>query len=108
MSLSVALRNPGDEQNCFSSNITRNLAKMADAAGMFEALWEPIEHGMQKAKELIEPLAKGLENLKANPERFKQYDAVNRWGTYEDFVPWVEEYLEACKKNPEAEIYAND
>lgn len=108
MSLTVALRNPGAEENCFLANITRNLAKMADAAGLFESLWEPIEHGMSKAKDLVEPLTIGLYALKTHPERFKQLNAANGWGTYDQFVPWVEEYIDACKNNPEAEIYVSD
>lgn len=90
----------------FSSNITHNLGKMAEAAGIYEACWRPEEVGITKAVELIEPLTKGLDLLKADPERFRAYDSPNGWGLYEHFVPWVEEYLEACRAHPEALVVA--
>lgn len=88
----------------FDTNITHNLRKMADQAGIYEACWRPEEIGATKAKNIIELLFKGLELLKSNPEKFKEYDATNGWGTYEQFVPWVESYLKACKENPDAII----
>jgi hypothetical protein len=33
---------------------------------------------------------------------FKMHDAPNGWGTYEQFLPWLEEYLRACEENPDA------
>lgn len=94
-----------ETRNCvFDSNITHNLNKMADAAGIYEALWRPEEIGATQAKQLIEPLTKGLIKLKENPKKYKLYDSSNGWGIYEHFVPFVEEYLNACIKYPECYI----
>lgn len=107
------LRFPGDRptlchvggcEELYSSNITHNLGPMAGAAGIYKHLWRPEEIGITKAKDLIQPLTEGLEKLKADPEGFRKYDAPNGWGKYEHFVPFVEQYLEACKAHPEAEI----
>lgn len=86
------------------SNITHNLNRMAEAAGIYKHLWRPEEIGITKAEQLIEPLSAGLERMKAQPEFFRQYDAENKWGTYEQFVPWIEDYLQACKDNPDAAV----
>lgn len=92
-------------QDCiFSSNITHNLGEMAGQAGIYEYLWHPERVGATQAKHLIGPLEEGLLLLKSDRAKFEQFNAKNGWGKYEHFVPWVEEYLKACKYNPEAEI----
>ena len=88
----------------YSRNITHNLNKMAMEAGIFEALWRPEEIGIVRADQLIEPLTVGLEKLKADPEYYQKFNAPNGWGMYEHFVPFVEDYLQACKENPDAEV----
>lgn len=117
----------------YSANITHNLGKMADEAGLYLPCWRPKEYkspeghdqieAKQKeghyhgeggafdleaklpevqAKDLIEPLEKGLALLESDPERFQALDSPNGWGRYIHFVPWVREYLAACRENPEA------
>lgn len=94
----------GDAVEVFEANITHNLSHMASEAGIYEHLWRPDELGVKTASVLIEPLREGLWRLKAKPDHFRTFDASNGWGTYEQFVPWVEKYLEACKRNPDAEV----
>lgn len=110
----------------YSANITHNLGKMADKAGIYEALWRPyrlkkeyvptedydVEMLFERmsityAKELIEILEKGLKDLKKRPKYFEKFNASNGWGMYEHFVPFVEKYLEACKEYPEAIVEAD-
>lgn len=88
----------------FWANVTHNLNRMADAAGIYKCLWRPEEVGITRASEMIAPLKEGLENLKANPDKYRQYDAENGWGKYDDFVPWIERLLAACEENPDAEV----
>lgn len=88
----------------FWSNITHNLGSMADEAGIYQALWRPEEIGITRAEQLIEPLAKGLELLKAHPARFEALNPPNGWGDYEHFVSFVEKYLEACQEYPDADV----
>ena len=103
MSLGVSLmrRMPTE---VYTANITHNLNHMAKAAGIYEALWQPEEIGITEAWQLIAPLTDGLWFLKSDPERFKKFDSPNGWGMYVHFVPFVENYLEACKENPGATI----
>lgn len=88
----------------FSANITHNLHRMANEAGIGAHLWAPEELGITKAKDLIEPLEKGLADMKARPEYYEQFNAKNGWGMYIHFVPWIEEYLQACKDYPDADV----
>jgi hypothetical protein len=107
MSLDVYLKDPTstyDTDELYWANITHNLGDMAEEAGIYYALWRPDEIGKTKAGEIIELLEKGLADLKARPEHFEKFNSPNGWGMYEHFVPFVEEYLEACKKYPDAII----
>ena len=110
VSLSASVDTGGTEPHVvelYWSNITHNLGKMAGAAGIYQQLWRPDEIGITKASELIAPLTEGLALLQSDPERFKQYDAANGWGTYVHFVPWVEAYLGACVAHPKADIHVS-
>ena len=91
----------------YSANITHNLNKMADEAGIYQHLWRPEELGIQTAKELIEPLTKGLAELVARPEHYSQWDAPNGWGLHEHLVRFVREYLAACHEYPDARVRAS-
>jgi len=88
----------------YDSNITHNLTRMAEAAGIYQACWRPEEIGVTKAKQLVPLLEEGLRKLKEDPERYQQFNASNGWGLYEHFVPWVEAYLAACREHPEADV----
>lgn len=125
MSLNVCLKDPTatyDTEYLYDSNITHNLGKMANMAGIYEALWRP--HRLKKgydlkegdyeaewafedsvttvAEEIIPVLEKGLKDLKERPEYFKKFDSPNGWGLYIHFVPFVEKYLEALREYPKA------
>ena len=88
----------------FDTNITHNLGQMADAAGIYYACWRPEEIGAKHANDIIDILEDGLNDMKARPDYYRQFDSPNGWGTYDNFLPWVEKYLLACKENPDAEI----
>jgi len=93
------------EQECvFESNITHNLHKMATEAGIYEACWHPEKINAVFASDIIPLLEKGLKELKDKPEYYEQFNASNGWGTYRVFVPWIEEYLNACMEYPDAKI----
>ena len=111
MSLDISLHIDVDtggkkkERIClYDDNITHNLGKMASEAVLYEYLWRPEQVYVYRAKDLILPLTEGLRLLKEFPDHFKKFNASNGWGMYEHFVPFVENYLEACKKHPKAMI----
>jgi len=88
----------------YKVNITHNLGSMARAAGIYEACWRPEEIGAVKASDIIPILERGLKDMKERPEYYKQFNPENGWGTYDEFVPWVESYLNACREYPDAII----
>lgn len=106
MSLDVYLTKilPPTPTEIYNRNITHNLNTMAGEAGIYKHLWRPDEIGITKAGELIEPLKAGLALLKSDPARFKAFNPSNGWGDYEGLVAFVADYLDACEKNPDADI----
>jgi hypothetical protein len=102
MSLTVYLE---EEGTCiYESDITHNLGSMAEACGIYYACWRPNEINCSKAKHIIPMLESGVKLLKKHREFYEQFNSSNGWGMYENFLPWVERYLAACKEHPEARI----
>lgn len=93
---------PDDTEDVYSGNITHNLNKMADEAGIYEALWRPEEINAHFAKELVPLLTDGLRKLLDEPDKFKQFNPSNGWGNYEGLVQFVTNYLNACLQYPDA------
>jgi hypothetical protein len=77
---------------------------MAVQAGLYDWLWRSDEKGIKTARELITPLKNGLAILRSDPKRFKEFNPDNGWGGYEVLVRFVENYLDACMKNPDAAV----
>jgi hypothetical protein len=102
MSLDVSLIEDGKE--VFTANITHNLNRMADEAGIYKALWRPEEIGATVADDIIDRLIEGLEDMSRRPSHYEMFNAENGWGTYNNFLPWVAKYLEACIQHPAATI----
>lgn len=103
MSLDVTLIAPRPTE-VYWRNITHNLNKMAQEAGIYQHLWRPEELNITVAKDLIDPLTEGLARLEDKPEHYRKFDAPNGWGTYDNFVDFVRDYLKACQENPDATI----
>jgi predicted phage-related endonuclease len=98
------LEDEKDEILINNFNITNNLTGMAKEAGIYEALWRPDENGYTKANHILPILEEGLKKLKKNPEYYKKFNPPNGWGDYEGFVNFVENVLDECKRNPDADI----
>lgn len=108
MSLDVYLNGPkcptcgAEPEEFFNANITHNLGAMAGEAGIYGIVWRPEDNGITHARQLIEPLRKAVADMKADPARFEKHNSSNGWGLYENFLPWLERYLEACEDHPDA------
>jgi hypothetical protein len=99
----VSIAEP-DPDTVYSANITHNLGKMAANAGLYYPLWRPGELDITTAGQLIAPLRAGLAVLQSAPDRFREYNPGNGWGTYEGLVRFVADYLAACEAYPDAEV----
>jgi hypothetical protein len=95
----------------YSNNVTHNLGAMAGAVvlsnGMtlYHVLWRPDEQkGLKWAKDISELLDEGYNILLSAPERFKQFNPENGWGSYEGLCDFVYKYRNACWNNPDAEL----
>jgi hypothetical protein len=86
------------------ANITHNLSRMADAAGLYCPLWRPGEIGIERAAQLIDPLEEGLARLRVDADTFKAMEPANGWGTYDGLISFVRAYLAACRKHPDATV----
>jgi len=94
----------GEDETVFDCNITHNLSKMADVANINGATWDAWG---KKCKDVVKELEDGIKDMKARPEYYRQFDADNGWGTYDDFMPWLNKLLIAYKEFPEATIYTS-
>ena len=90
--------------NVGNINITHNLGKIAEEAGIYKLLWRPEEIGIKKAKELIKPLEKAIDEMVDDPDRFKKHNPPNGWGTYEGFLCQLRDLIKMCIANPDADI----
>lgn len=109
ISLYVEIDTGGPEPRvfeAFEANYTHNCNKMADEAGIYDCVWRPDEAGIELAKDLIEPLKRGIKLMEDDPDRFIALNPVNGWGSYETFLPWLRKYLEACEENPKTKVRA--
>lgn len=88
----------------YHGNITHNLAPLARAVGIYKLLWRPEDLGITKARQLIVPLAEGLQKLVDRKNELQQYNPPNGWGTYQGLVNFVADYLDACEDYPQAEL----
>ena len=95
---------PLGDVELFTANVTHNLMTMAEAAGLYRWIWYPEQKGVKIASDLIIPLTAGLQRLKADPGTFQKYNPSNGWGSYERFIPWIENYLRACYASPGARV----
>jgi hypothetical protein len=99
MSLDLTL-----SKDVYSCNITHNLNKMAKEAGIYKALWHPEEVGVWRAEDLIPILTPAIADMKNRPEYYKQFNSPNGWGTYDNFIRFLDELLEMCNVFKTAKI----
>ena len=107
MSLDISLYCKCCGTEFYDLNITHNLNRMADEAGIYLAMWRPEEINAEIAKDIILYLKKGIRKLKNNPEIFKKLNPINGWSSYETLLLDSKEYFRDCCQNPNAIIKAH-
>lgn len=98
MSLDISLVCPHCKHAAASENITHNLGAMAQALGIYDLVWHA--KGVGTAADLIVPVEGALAKLKADPERYRKFEAENGWGTVEGFIDFLGRLLVGCRADP--------
>jgi hypothetical protein len=106
MSLDVYLKNEAGEE-LYSRNITHNLGKMAEEAGIYQCLWRPEEIGITHARQIIDVLSFGVALLATQKARFEKCNSPNGWGMWENFLLFCADYLQACRDHQDALVVAS-
>jgi hypothetical protein len=95
----------------YEGNITHNLGKMAgevklsNGMTLYEVLWRPDEQeGLNFARDISELLDEGWNILLSDPEKFKNFNPENGWGSYDGLCNFVYKYRNACWDTPDAEL----
>lgn len=93
------------DNEVFSMNITHNLSTMADKAGFYEQLW--YLSGIRTCEDLLPYIEAGLAELKWKPNEYSQYSNKGGWGTYEQFVDWLQKLIDNLKIDPKADLFTS-
>jgi len=84
--------------SCFVSNGLIDLANMFD---LYHPIWEPKSIGKVKACEIEKSLIKGLNSIYIDKKTLSSKSTIDKM---DDFILFLENYLYACSKFPEALI----
>lgn len=107
MSLDISLY-ALDRDSCdievWSTNITHNLAEMAQLAGLYEVMWQPHENSIDMAMSAIPHLESGIKLLVKDRKKMQKLNPENGWGDYDGLLGCAGEYLLMCRKYPSARI----
>ena len=87
-------------------NMTHNVKSMAEEAGI-EWLWVLSYYPEAvKASSLVPALTHAVELMTRDPDRFRRLDSPNGWGTYANFLPWLQDLLRICTESPGLNVRA--
>lgn len=86
----------------YDGNMTHNVAPMWRKAGVYNALYN--SEG-QLAKDILEELKKGKEEMLAFPEEYKKLNPENGWGDYDSSLNFLNTIIMACEKWPHGIIH---
>jgi len=89
----------------FAINMSNNVsALIARKAGIFDELFFPKRNGIKYANQIINQLQAGIEYIEMFPDEFNAIDEKHGYGLIKEFVGYIKEYIEACKKYPDYKI----
>ena len=95
-----------DPITMYEADLTANLRRMSEAAGLLAPIWQPHHLGIVRAADLAPHLEKGLAALQERPEHFRGFQHPSGWGTYENLVSFCSDTLTACNNFPFAQVWA--
>ena len=83
-------------------NITWNVRELIEQASGWE-IDNEANNGL--AEHIGVLIAKGIHELETNPEKYKEYEAPNGWGTVDGTLHFFRELLDACQEHPYAYVF---
>lgn len=84
----------------YSSNMTHNISRMCEEAGIEPFIWYPEDNGITLASHLIQPLREAIALMESDPPRFEKLNPKNGWGDYKHTVIWLKDILNHCEEYP--------
>lgn len=72
---------------------------------LYKLLWEHEKHNVTHATHMISPLKHAAFLMISDDEKYAKHHTKEEWVTYRRFIKFIEDYLNACLKNPKAKIY---
>lgn len=91
----IEARHEHGDVRVFDENVGGSIVDLAEKMGLPERIWRPDEHAIDKAGQLIEPLAAALAKLQT-PKAFDQ--------KRHELTCVVSRYLTACREHPDATV----
>ena len=83
----------------FEFNSTYNLTPMFDAAG-----FRMRDFNGKTGAEVAPILAAAVAVMESDPAKFRAFDSPNGWGTYDQIMPYLREFLAAVDAHPTAMV----
>jgi len=116
----IEARHEYGDVRVFDENVGGSIVDLAERIGLPECIWRPDEYAIDKAGQLIEPLAAGLAITRATTDRktpiateyihrsngtclARSVDS-NEVATTSRLASVVSRYLEACREHPDATV----
>lgn len=84
--------------------ISHQLGRMAEAIGVYTPIWRPENTCIEKALHMVVPLACAYRDAVEREAELRALEPANRLGTYEAFLNFIKNYLNACIQHPDAVI----
>lgn len=83
-----------------SLNITNNLIDFAIALNCYECIWKPKNLNIITAYQLLPHLYEAYYNVIKYGDIYLSLLPKNGWGTKEQFLNFIDQYIEACITYP--------
>lgn len=99
MSTWVYLKDIDDKEIYFERNITNNVAKMADVCVCWDEIFRG--KGISTSKEAIPFILQAMQIIANNPDKVREKEPGNGWGTIEHFYNFLQELLWGCLEYPD-------
>lgn len=88
----------------FDTNYTSNIAPMMYEANEGIGAWDKYK----TAGDLIPSLAKTIDRLEMEPDKYRAMNPDNGWGDYDRMLKhFLKPLLEACINNPKAKLWVS-